>query len=280
MVQVDVFWAYALGSTFASAAARQLKEEDKPFTSKYFVYNLLFLSCIFAPSGIYLLWNFPDWETMQVARSHLDLQAWLVVIFSVTNITQGILGFWISYKFIRMGKFFAAHMQWFLGYFFMFFILLHGWDGLGWQRFLYDSSVNNGAHWAPGMHMGLGFLTSNVCYTLLGMGLFVVPGLGIPVIRWIAQGAALDATLPKEKSRQNPLMLGVWLLTAIFAVSLLSAGGAGLAVHYIGKLLGSQGLGFIIGLAAFGAAAYFLLFKPQMPGYRVLQQLFIEEPAA
>ncbi|MBI9074499.1 MAG: hypothetical protein JEZ02_03730 [Desulfatibacillum sp.] len=279
MVQVDVFWAYALGAGFASAAARQLKDEDKPFTSGYFVYTLLFLSCIFAPSGIYLLWNFPDWETMQVARFHGDLPAWLVVIFCVTNITQGILGFWVSYKFIRMGKFFAAHMQWFLGYFFMFFILLHGWDGTGWQRFLYDSTVNNGVHWSPGVHMGWGFLTSNVFYTLLGMGLFVVPGLGIPCIMWIAQGAAHDSSLSKENAKQSPVMLGIWFLTAIFVVSLWSAGGAGLLVHYIGKAVGSPG-GFVLGLSVFAAGSYFLLFRPNMPGYKVFQHLFIQEPAA
>jgi hypothetical protein len=68
MVQVDVFWTYALGASFAASAGRQLKEEagdGKPtFQSYYFVRTLLFLSILFVPSGVCLLWVVPGWETM------------------------------------------------------------------------------------------------------------------------------------------------------------------------------------------------------------------------
>jgi len=114
MVQVDIFWSYALGAGFAASASRQLKEKDTPFQNDYFTYTLLYLSCIFAPSGIYLLWQFPHWETMQVATCHGDLPAWLVALFAITNITQGILGFWVSYICIKAGRYYWAHLQWFL----------------------------------------------------------------------------------------------------------------------------------------------------------------------
>lgn len=280
MVQVDVFWAYALGAGFASAAARQLKDEANPFINKYFVYTLLFMSCIFAPSGIYLLWNFPDWETMQVARSHADLPAWLVVTFAVTNITQGILGYYVAYSFIRKGKYYAAHIQCFLGYFFMFFILMHGWDSLGWQRFLYDSTVMDGVAWTNGTHLGFDFLTSNVAMTLGGMGVAVVPALFIPCIIWIRQGAIMDKSLAKEKVPKNPVMIGIWLLIALFGVSIISAAVAALLVYYIGQVTGNLGIGFIIGAPVFALISYFLVFRKNMPGYLIFKQLFIEEPEA
>ena len=112
MVQVDVVWSYAFGATLAASAARQLKSEKDPFNNKIFTYVLLFLSILFAPSGIYLLWQFPHWETMQVASTYSDLPAWLVCLFAITNITQGILGYYVTYRLIRKGKLYGAHVNW------------------------------------------------------------------------------------------------------------------------------------------------------------------------
>ncbi len=193
MVQVDVFWSYAIGAGFAASASRQLKKEfdlsggKAWFTSRYFVYTVLFLACLFAPSGVYLLWNFPQWETMQVAASHGDIPAWLVALFAITNITQGILGYWIAYRFIQKGRFKAAWGQVLIGYFFMFFILIYGWNGTGWQRFLYDASMHNGALWSPGMNDGAAFLASHVALTLYGMGVILGPFLLYPMIRWMRE---------------------------------------------------------------------------------------------
>ncbi len=193
MVQVDVFWSYAIGAGFAASAARQLKKEYDVskgkdwYTSKYFIYTVLFLACLFAPSGIYLLWDFPQWETMQVAVSHAAIPAWLVTVFAVTNVTQGILGYWVAYKFIQKGRFKAAWSQVLIGYFFMFFILIYGWDGTGWQRFLYDASTHGGRLWSHGMYDGAAFLTSNVAYALYGMGVIIAPFLLIPIVKWMRE---------------------------------------------------------------------------------------------
>ena len=55
MVQVDVFWSYGLGSSFALAASKQLAAERAAkkglLDSPYFSKTLLFLSIVFAPSG-------------------------------------------------------------------------------------------------------------------------------------------------------------------------------------------------------------------------------------
>ncbi len=278
MVQVDVFWSYGLGASFAAAAARQLKNSDSPFVSKYFVYTLLFLSLIFAPSGIYLLWQFPHWETMQVASTWSDLPAWLVTGFAVTNVLLGILGYWVSLLFIRQGKFYTAHIQYFLGYFFMFFILLYGWDGTGWQRFLYDPTVHGGVLWQPGLHDGAGFLTSNVCFTLLAMGVVLVPALGIPMIAWIRDGGYNDRQVADEEV-PGFVTLAVMILVSIFVVALGSAGIAAILAYYIGNiLLENTYLGIPIALVVFGVAGRFVLFRRPMPAYHVFRKLFIAEP--
>lgn len=204
MVQVDVFWSYAIGAGFAASASRQLKEEYEHakdmhwYQSKYFIYNVLFLACLFAPSGMYLLWDFPRWETMQVAVSHSSLPAWLVIAFAITNVTQGILGYWVAYHFIKKGRPFLAWLQMYIGYFCMFFILVYGWDGTGWQRFLYDSTMHSGIPWSRGTYDGVSFLSSHVAYTLYGMGIIIGPFLLIPVVKWIKEGAKAKAIAKAE----------------------------------------------------------------------------------
>ena len=276
MVQVDVFWSYSLGASFAAAAARQLEKEESPFINKYFIYTILYLACIFAPSGIYLLWNFPHWETMQVASTHGDLPAWLVVGFSVTNITQGILGFLVSWFFIKRGRFLAAHMQWFIGYFFMFFILIYGWDGTGWQRFLYDATVSNGVLWTEGTHMGFAFLCSNVAMTLLGMGFFVMPFLVWPMIKWISLGALLDPDVPQDKIPSSKALLES-IAMGIFVLGLGSAAGTAILAGIIGKIVGSPLTGAFIAIPVFFVIARFFLFKKGQPGYKIFEKLFIQE---
>ncbi len=194
MVQVDVFWSYAIGAGFAASASKQIKKEYDTakdtgwFQSKYFVYNVLFLACLFAPSGVYLLWDFPQWETMQVAASHASIPAWLVTLFAFTNVTLGVLGYWVAYSFIKKGRPGLAWLQVLIGYFFMAFILIVGWDGTGWQRFLYDASMHGGRLWSPGTYDGAAFLTSHVAFALYGMGVIVAPFLLIPMAKWIREG--------------------------------------------------------------------------------------------
>ena len=66
MVQVDVFWSYGLGATFALAASKQLVArrrevvEDRRWTDPYLLKTLLFLALVFVPSGVYLDLGVPD----------------------------------------------------------------------------------------------------------------------------------------------------------------------------------------------------------------------------
>src|SRR5919197_3430566 len=115
MVQVDVFWSYGLGSTFAVASSRQLLarrraadevREDPAraaalpyvgtsvlsrWSDPYLFRTLLFLALVFVPSGLWLVWGFTSWETMHAGGK--DMPVWLVTLFTLTNVTQGLLGY-------------------------------------------------------------------------------------------------------------------------------------------------------------------------------------------
>ncbi|MBN2159100.1 MAG: hypothetical protein JW807_06875 [Spirochaetes bacterium] len=278
MVQVDIVWSYAFGATFAAAAARQLEKEDKPFNNKWFVFILLFLSIFFAPSGLYLLWEHTQWETMQVATQFSDIPAWLVTLFAVTNITQGIIGYWVTYKLVRKGNYYGAHANWMVAWIIFWFILVCGWDCTGWQRFLYDMSVNNGELWAPGKYMGISFFyASRVWWTLVVMAVFFAPMLLYGYINFTREGAKMDASISADKIPSVFWVLAFYFPTQ-WVVCLGLAILAALSVMGIRDLTGSMLLGYVIGIPAFSVVAYFLLFRRKMPMYWIAKQLFVKEP--
>ncbi|MBN2080504.1 MAG: hypothetical protein JW838_16155 [Spirochaetes bacterium] len=275
MVQVDIVWAYAFGATFAAASARQLGKEEKPFNSKWFTFVLLFLAIFFAPSGVYLLWEFPQWETMQVATAHGDIPSWLVAVFGVTNITQGILGYWTTWRLARKGRYWGAHANWMVAWIIFWFILACGWDGTGYQRFLYDASAMGGELWEPGRMMGLEFFyRSNVWWTLVVMAAFFAPMLVRGMVKGIREGAAMDPSItPPGTVKILALFFGAqWVACLGLAVV------AAVAVIRIGGLLGHVGWGYLVGLPLCGAAYYFLLFRRNMPMHRIARALYVKEP--
>ena len=278
MVQVDVVWAYAFGAGFAACSARQLEKQEKPFNNKWYTFTLLFLSVWFAPSGLYLLWQFVQWETMQVATTFTDLPAWLVCGFAVTNITQGILGYWVSYKFIKKKNYYAAHANWMWAWILFWFILVCGWDGTGYQRFLYDASVHNGVLWTPGTHMGIEFFwKSNVWWTLIGMALCFAPMLIYAVANFIPKGIKEDQTISANQA-PNTLQLLAWSFGAQWIGCLGLAILAALLVMNLRDFTGSILLGYLIGVPLFIALAQCLLFRRGMPMYLIAKQLYLKEP--
>ncbi|MBP7734568.1 MAG: hypothetical protein KA369_01215 [Spirochaetes bacterium] len=278
MVQVDVVWSYAFGATFAAAAARQLEKEVKPFNNKWYIFILLFLSIFFAPSGLYLLWEHTQWETMQVATKFSDIPAWLVTIFAITNITQGILGYWTTFLLVKKKNYYGAHANWMVAWIIFWFILVCGWDCTGYQRFLYDMSVNDGALWEPGKLMGVSFFyASRVWWTLVFMGLCFAPMLVYGFVAFTREGARMDRTIPSDNVPGAPKILALYLGTQ-WVVCLGLAILAALAVMGIRELTGSLLAAYCIGIPAFSAAAYFLLFRRKMPMHWIARQLYVREP--
>lgn len=173
MVQVDVFWSYGLSAGLALAGHKTIRRAPSWWDNKAFLFNVLWTACVFAPSGIFLLWNFPGWETMFVAKNHTSIPAWLVTLFAFTNITQGILGFYITALLIRADKWRAAVWQPIWAHLAMFFILIFGWDGTGFRRFFY---AGTGEEWHAGVAYPIpAFFSGAVFFSLLGLGVAFLP---------------------------------------------------------------------------------------------------------
>lgn len=247
MVQVDVFWAYGFGASLAVAAGNRLAREKKPLESRYFVWTLLFLALCWSPTGMLLLIRHPSWETMQVAADFSSMNEFLVLGFGITNVTQGVLGFWTGYLLLRSGRYYLANLNWMLGYFGMFFILVYGWDGLGYDRFFYDRDLLAGAPaWTPGAGTGdtlasflaaVGrFLTSGVAFTLYLDGIYLLPPFAVLMFLWHGQSLKEAGHEPTVLGDGLP-MLGSYL-AAVFGVALGGAIFMALVVNGTGALFG------------------------------------------
>ncbi len=266
MVQVDIFWSYSLGAGMALAAARQIQAKhatanndhskpeasdfDKAFDSPYFLKTILYLAILFAPSGVALLWGFPSWETMHVGSK--DMPTWLVTGFAISNITQGMLGYWVVRKLILSHKLYQAFLHYIAGYFMLFFILIHGWDGTGYMRFFSPTK----AHLADWTWATAGlWLTSDVALTLYGMGVILLPILFYLQGSWIRNGIQEgNESYPSTKPAQQ-VSIGkiIFIIVAtIFGAILPAAIAASVSVHM---------LGWLAGLAAFAVGAYLLFFR-------------------
>ncbi len=131
MLQVDPFTTFSLGAMFAITASKQLKQEEKPFQSKYFLIFIMFLSFFFVPAVSYLLIQYPGWETMFVLHPYImDLdsvfkssQKMMIpssagLILSgliVSSMVTGSLGFCVATRFIQRDNLAVANLLWITG---------------------------------------------------------------------------------------------------------------------------------------------------------------------
>ncbi len=289
MVQVDIFWAYGLGGSLAAAAGRQLKKVEKPLETSYFVKTVLFLALIWAPTGLLLLLRHPSWETMQAAPTLAAMPPFLVLAFGITNVTQGVLGFVVGQKLMAAGKHYAAHVNWLMGYVGMFFILFYGWDGLGYDRFLYDRDMFGGAAWSPGAGLGAGagvaFLASTVARTLYLDGVFLLPPLLYWFGKWIVAGAESDASIPERDKPKSATRLGLLYLAAVFLLAVPTAGFVAIGTHLARRAVLSLGvgaetahvLGYVVGIPLAGMLVHALVSRRGMPGHALLRKLYVAE---
>ena len=288
MVEVDVFWSYAIGSSFALASFRQLraireaggaadggydikdmldlkkivKEIESggsdAFNNEFFLKNLLFLSLLFVPSGSNLLWSNPNWETMQVG-SYETIPGWLVSGFTITNVTQGILGFWVTWNQLMKGEYEKAAWQMMLSYLGFWFILVNGWDKTGYQRFF---SKNREAFEDWKWSNFFGWLGSDVVRILLSYGVVFIPLMLYWASKWLVEGYRLEGVGEfSDEPREKYVEMGrvsAWLLGGVFIGTL---GGAINAHLLIRKL------GWAKGLAVFAAAYYFGVMKGASPWF-------------
>ncbi len=317
MVQVDVFWSYGLGASFAFGAWRQLRklraqkngdkwqltaEEPKlelpellktlagkdiippkfdraelekarqflvdfkernagALESEYFRKTLLFLSLLFVPSGAVLLWSNPSWETMQVGK-YETIPQWLVGLFSITNVTQGLLGYLITHDKLMKGKYHSAALQTFIAYFLFFFTLANGWDNTGYQRFF---SKNRQAFenwkWANIFP----WLTSDVMAILLSFGVVFLPLMYYWVIKWLIEGKmdedgiqTIDYERAVKQATQQFGLVNLWIFGGALGTSALGT----VLIKKLGKVPGVLGtLGVLFGISSKHGPAGTLLKK-------------------
>lgn len=270
MVQFDVFWAYAFGAGFSMAAFRQLKKKldktvsqskEKPgktrnsiFENIYFIKALIYIAVLYLPSVMYLLWAFPSWETMHVG-TYETIPPWIVALFVMTIPLFFMLGFWVTSKLILAGKYYAAGIQMFIGYFFMFFFLVNGWDKTGYKRF-FSLNREDFLNWPSGLSEQLAsvkaWVTSDVGLTFIFMGVILIPVL-IYMLKWLYEGYETGELLDRAgRAKVNPFITSLLLLLGIFGGSLCFALMATVLIAYTG---------WILGLLLFIFIAYFLGYR-------------------
>jgi hypothetical protein len=286
VVEVDVFWSYAIGSSFALGSFRQLRRlraeagldgsnfdlkemldvkkiakqieaGDSAFNNEYFMKTLLFLSVLFVPSGSNLLWSNPNWETMQVG-SYETIPGWLVSGFTITNVTQGILGYWVTYNCLMKGKWEKAALQTFLSYLGFWFILVNGWDKTGYRRFFSkDREAFDDWKWTN----FFGWLGSDVVRILLAYGVVFIPLMLYWVSKWLTEGYEMEGLneIPEGSSELIELAkTNGYLLGAVAGGSLASAVVAHLCIRW---------LGWVKGLGVFGGLFYGVVLKLVSPWF-------------
>ena len=215
-----------------------------------------------------LLLRHPSWETMQAADKLSSLSEWLILAFGVTNVTQGILGFWVGLRLLERGRDYLAQLNWLAGYFGMFFILLYGWDGLGYDRFLYDRDMLfESPAWTPGVATAAGallafgrFLQSSVARTLYIDGAYLLPPFFLLLVNWNWEARAAR---PGKLERPSAARLILTYLGGALVVALGSAAVCALVVRGVAYLLGvgdhvERGLGRIPAQTSLHVVSYFV----------------------
>ena len=229
--------AYGIGASSAVAVVRQLSKEENMFVNKYFITLVLFQALFFVPAGMVLLWNFPHWESMQLFPTHGAIPFWLILLWSITNITNAILAYIICYRLIRKGNDYGAFKQLILGYFLFFWMLVYDWDGAGWQRFFYDATINgwtwtnpNVGLWSPrsyseSLNDVIQWLAGgNVFITLLILGVFFLTPMLYYICKWGVEGIREDPEAPhiklfETKYKSHTAML-IFALSSVLGVAL------------------------------------------------------------
>jgi hypothetical protein len=238
---------------------REIEQGNSPaFNNQYFLKTLLFLSLLFVPSGSNLLWSNPNWETMQVG-SYETIPGWLVSGFTITNVTQGILGYWVTWNCLMKGKYEKAAWQVFLSYLGFWFILVNGWDKAGYRRFF---SRNREAFDDWKWTNVFGWLTSDVVRILLAYGAVFIPLMLYWVSKWLVEGYELEgvAEMPEDPGERmmEYAKINGYLLGCI--------GGGALGSAIIAHLL-IRWLGWVKGLGVFGAFFYGVVLKVVSPWF-------------
>lgn len=275
MIQLlaTVFWAYAIGSTFALSAARQLQFLEWRATDRtgvpgllaprlisrvanpYLCLTLLYAAVLMVPSALFVMWQNPSWATMHIAEDHRGVWAGFVLLYAGGIVVGALLGFLLAQALCLVGAGYWAYLNCVVGYFLLFGTVIHGWDGQGYRRFL-TTDTRRFADWPKDSVVNnvLDFLTSGTFLALLVLGAAVVGTMLLTEIGWLIEGRRLPGG---DEDRKVP---------RVVAVGIAGAGVYGLPA--LGALLASvltRLLGYVLGLALFAVVAGLLLLPRRSP---------------
>ncbi len=188
MVQIDLLVAYSMSSGLALAAGRELAAEPDHWINRYSFATLSWLTLLFGPQVLYLLWQYPCWETMFVAGSRGAIPAWLVAGYPIAAAVAGMAGFYLTARLVKEGRLPLARLQVAWSGLGALFVSTVGWDGAGYRRMLYGGSC---AEWADGrVYSIFDFLSTAVARDLVWLELVVLVPYAVLLMRWLRSDRA------------------------------------------------------------------------------------------
>ncbi|MEU6993515.1 hypothetical protein ABZ953_23035 [Streptomyces sp. NPDC046465] len=247
-IQAALFWAYAIGATFAVSAGRQLQVWERinagegPRTrsraaNPYLALTTLFAAVLLVPTGLFLLWQNPSWATMHVAEGPDDVWAGFVLFYAGGIPVAAILGFLVAQALVLVGAGYWAYLSCVGGYFLLFGTWIHGWDGSGYERFL-SSGAGDFADWPRDSVINhvLDFLTSGTFLALLLFGAAVIGTMLVTEIGWLMEGWSLPGA---DEDRKVQRLLAVVIAAAgVYGLPFVGALFASVLVRLVGGWLG------------------------------------------
>jgi hypothetical protein len=132
---------------------------------------------------------------MQVGK-YETIPQWLVGIFSTTNVTQGLLGFFLTYRALMKGKYYQASMHTLLSYLGFFFILVNGWDNQGYQRF-FSKNRESFDNWRWSNVGPWAF--SDAAMILLAYGAAFLPLMYYWILDWLLKGEDMEKGVEEKE---------------------------------------------------------------------------------
>ncbi|MGC0416295.1 hypothetical protein [Embleya sp. AB8] len=271
-IQAVLFLSYAVGATFALASARQLQAWERRAAGRrapaelavrirartanpYLCLTVLFAAVLLVPTGVFMLWQNPSWQTMHSAHRHTDVWAGFVLVYAGGCVLAVLAGFLAGQALVLVGAAYWVFVQAVAAWFVMFLILVHGADGSGYRRVL----TTNSHDFATWSRRGVGrnvldFANSGTMFALVFLGGPVLLLLFLTEISWLAEGWRLPGA-DAERKVPKPV-----------AVAIAAAGVHGLP--FVGALLASgliRMCGWPLGLLLFAPIAATTLLWRRSP---------------
>jgi hypothetical protein len=179
MVQVDFPAAFAIGQIYGLLSKEYLKKDPRIFTNRLLGPLNFFLSCGFAPGGLFLLVGWPAWEVMYTTPWVEDpynkpLVAGFYVLFMIIMVVLGNVGFILAHHWYQIGK-----DRWVLygsaaGVILTIFPFLLRW-GVWLNIGTYSEVAANSGYsfWKPPFFSGWLVLMSYLAVSIIGMGVWL-----------------------------------------------------------------------------------------------------------